>query len=139
MPPIRVTRITGGAVIDISRLLSVLVVHFALPVVVADEASELPEVAGRKVAGLAAIPLPAMGAGEDWEELLVVLCETRSLPRVVRMTDEAGSRESGTPMLIVIIALVAGDTIVLICRRENRPGDALVVTARAPNVRMPSE
>ena len=139
MPPIRVTRITRGAVIYISRLLSVLVVHFALPVVVADQAGELPKVVWCGVAGLAAVPLAVVGSGEDRKELLVMIRVARSLPRFIGMTKKTCRWKPSTSMLVVIVTLVAGDTIILAGRRENRSSDALVVTARAPNVRMPSE
>src|SRR5690606_22682161 len=91
--PVRVAAQAGRALVDVPAHVLVLVVHLRLAVLVADEAAEDAEVAGLRVARLAARPRALVLPAVDGEERVVV--EVGAFPGVHGVALEAVRREAG--------------------------------------------
>src|SRR5690606_10807519 len=108
--------------IDVPAHVLVLVVHVRLVVLVARDAREHAVVARLGMARLAARPLALVAARVDREVL--VMLERGAFPGVGLVAVEAGSREAGVGLLVVVG--VAGVAVV----RPRRVEDGLEVGER---------
>ncbi|MCB0718197.1 MAG: hypothetical protein KDD65_07110, partial [Bacteroidetes bacterium] len=65
------------------------------------------------MAGLTGIPLAAVRARVD-REVRSIMVKRRTIPGIDTVTIQAGRREAGSLMFVVVVLLVTGDTIVVV-------------------------
>lgn len=67
---------TGGTLVDVVRLPTMLVVHVALPVLMTGQAGKRGEITGYLMAVDAPCPLPIVRSAEDREEHGIMIIES---------------------------------------------------------------
>lgn len=113
------TGIARDGIVHVAAYLVVPLVHLRLIVRVADQAGKHVEVIRIGVARLARGPFAFVSVCKDGEEIGIVV-EIHIGPNILRMAIDTGGRIALPAVYLLVIGLVAGETVVLIRRVEQR-------------------
>ena len=119
VPPSRVTIVASCRLVNVVSNATVIRICLTLIVLVAVEARKGGEIVWNVVAGLTGIPLAAVRARVD-REVRSIMVKRRTIPGIDTVTIQAGRREAGSLMFVVVVLLVTRDTIVVVGGLEDQ-------------------